>query len=150
MAYENLPEELINELSKDGRASFRALADELDVSVTTVSNHLTELEEEGVITGYIPRVDYGEFGYDVTAISRLKVDGEAIPEITERLEEQKHIVSLYEVTGDHDIIVIGKFQDTDHMDDQIKKIVTDPDVKESNTSIVLNTVQENQQFELDY
>jgi hypothetical protein len=36
------------------------------------------------------------------------------------------------------------------MNNQIKELLTDPDIKESNTSVVLNTVVENQQFELDF
>jgi DNA-binding Lrp family transcriptional regulator len=60
------------------------------------------------------------------------------------------MVSVYEVTGDHDIVAIGKFKDTDGMNNQIKELLTDPDIKESNTSVVLNTVVENQQFELDF
>jgi hypothetical protein len=53
------------------------------------------------------------------------------------------------VTGDYDVIAIGKFTDTDEMNDQIKSLLTDPDIKESNTSVVLNAVVEGRQFELD-
>jgi len=35
------------------------------------------------------------------------------------------------------------------MNDQIKELFVDPDINESNTSVVLNTVVENQQFDLD-
>ncbi len=49
MTYENLDAKLVNALLGDGRASLRSLAEELDVSVTTVSNHLSDLEDEGVI-----------------------------------------------------------------------------------------------------
>jgi DNA-binding Lrp family transcriptional regulator len=150
MTYEHLDEQLINALLADGRASLRSLAEELDVSVTTVSNHLSDLEEEGVIRGYTPIVDYGALGYDVTAVIQLKVEGSALPDITDRLKDHKHMVSVYEVTGDHDIVAIGKFKDTDGMNNQIKELLTDPDIKESNTSVVLNTVVENQQFELDF
>ena len=149
MTYENLDAKLINALLGDGRASLRSLAEELDVSVTTVSNHLRDLEDEGVIEGYTPRVNYDELGYDVTAILQLKVEGSALPEITERLREQKQMVSVYEVTGDYDIIAVGKFTDTDGMNDQIKALLTDEDIRESNTSVVLNAVVENQQFDLD-
>lgn len=149
MTYENLDAKLVNELLKNGRASLRSLAEELDVSVTTVSNHLGDLEEQGIIQGYTPIVNYDRIGYDATAILQLKVEGEAIPEITKRLEEEDRMVSVYEVTGDHDIIAIGKFKDTDDMNDHIKTILTDPDIIESNTSVVLNTVAENDQFELE-
>ena len=150
MAYENLDRKLVNALLDDGRASLRSLGEDLDVSVTTVSNHISTLEEGGVIEGYTPVVDYGEVGYDVTAILQLKVEGSALPDITDRLQEQTHMVTVYETTGDHDIIAIGKFTDTDHMNDQIKELLVDPDIHESNTSVVLNTVAENEQFDLEY
>jgi DNA-binding Lrp family transcriptional regulator len=149
MTYENLDAKLINALLDDGRASLRSLAEDLDVSVTTVSNHLHDLEEEGVIDGYTPKVDYDALGYDVTAVVNLKVEGSALPEITDRLEGEKRMVSVYEVTGDYDVVAIGKFTDTDEMNDQIKSLLTDQDIRESNTSVVLNTVAEHRQFDLD-
>ncbi|ELY85836.1 HTH-type transcriptional regulator Lrp [Natrinema altunense] len=179
MTYEHLDSDLVNELLDDGRASLRSLAEELDVSVTTVSNHLSDLEDEGVIEGYTPKVDYDAVGYDVTAVHlsdledegviegytpkvdydavgydvtavmQFKAEGNALPEITETLKDHRQMISVYEVTGDYDVIAIGKFQDTDDMNDQIKTLITDPDINQSNTSIVLNSVSENEQFELD-
>ena len=149
MTYENLDRKLVNALLGDGRASLRSLADDLDVSVTTVSNHLSNLEDEGIIQGYTPKVDYDKLGYDVTAIVQLKVEGSALPDVTDSLSEHEQMVSVYEVTGDYDIIAIGKFKDTDGMNDQIKELLTDVDIRESNTSVVLNAVSENEQFELD-
>jgi len=149
MTYENLDAKLINALLEDGRASLRSLAEDLDVSVTTVSNHLSDLEEEGVIDGYAPRVDYENLGYDVTAILHLKVEGNALPEITDRLQDHQRMVSVYEVTGDYDVIAIARFEDTDDMNDEIKSVLTDPDINESNTSVVLNAPVEDRQFELD-
>ncbi len=149
MTYENLDAKLINALLGDGRASLRSLGEELDVSVTTVSNHLQDLEEEGVIRGYTPRVDYDALGYDVTAVVQLKVEGQALPEITDRLREVDGMVSVYEVTGDYDVIAVGKFRDTDEMNDRIKDLLAETEVRETNTSVVLNTVVENEQFELD-
>ncbi|WP_306060373.1 HTH-type transcriptional regulator Lrp [Natronococcus wangiae] len=149
MAYESLDEDLVNELLGDGRASLRSLAEELDISVTTVSNHLSDLEENGVIKGYTPRVDYDAAGYDVTAVMQLKAEGSALSEITETLKAHRQMISVYEVTGDYDVIAIGKFKDTEDMNDQIKALITDPDINQSNTSIVLNAVAENEQFELN-
>ncbi|WP_082146813.1 HTH-type transcriptional regulator Lrp [Halostagnicola sp. A56] len=140
MAYNNLDTELVNCLLNNGRASLRSLAEEMDVSVTTVSNHLSELEESGVIDGYTPKIDYNKVGYDVTAIMQLKVKGSALTGITETIQDHDQIVSVYEVTGDYDIVAIGKFHDTDDMNDQIKTLITDPDIRQSNTSIVLNRV----------
>jgi len=149
MTYENLDEKLVNALLGNGRESLRSLAEELDVSVTTVSNHLSDLEEEGIISGYTPKVDYDRLGYDVTAILQLKVEGDALVEVTDSLCEHRQMVSVYETTGDHDIVAIGKFRGTDDMNDAIKGLLTQPAIKESNTSVVLNPAKEHEQFELD-
>ena len=75
MTYENLDRELVKSLLSDGWANLRSLADQLGVSVTTVSNHLFELESEGVVRGYLPDIDYNALGYDVTAVIQLKSRG---------------------------------------------------------------------------
>jgi DNA-binding Lrp family transcriptional regulator len=149
MAHENFDQFLINRLLDDGRASLRSLSDDLDVSVTTVSNHLRNLEDNGVIEGYTPQINYDELGYDVTAILQLKLEGDAIADVVDRLRAQQRMITVCEVTGDHDIIAFGKFRDTDEMNAQIKDVLTDTAVRESNTSVVLNTVTEDRQFDLD-
>ncbi|PSQ56750.1 MAG: AsnC family transcriptional regulator [Halobacteriales archaeon SW_9_67_25] len=149
MTYENLDRKLVNALLGDGRASLRSLAEDLDVSVTTVSNHLSNLEDQGIIQGYTPKVDYDALEYDVTAILQLKVEGSGLQEVTEELTEHRQMVSVYEVTGDHDIVAVGKFADTDDMNDGIKTLLNNPDIKESNTSVVLNAAKEHEQFDLD-
>jgi len=149
MTYEHLDARLINALLREGRSSLRSLAEELDVSVTTVSNHLAALEEGGVITGYVPVIDYEELGFDVTAVIQLKVEGSSLPDIAARLASHDQMISVYEVTGGYDIVAIGKFTDTDGMNDQIKALLTDPEIKETNTSVVLDAPVEFRQFELN-
>ncbi len=143
MTYEHLDVRLVNALTADGRASLRSLAEDLDVSVTTISNHLEELEEHGVITGYSPDLDYDALGYDVTAVLQLKVEGDAISEISSELENENQMLSVYEVTGDFDIIAIGKYVDTDDMNQQIKELLGHTAIIETNTNIVLNIINEN-------
>ncbi|MCU4744480.1 HTH-type transcriptional regulator Lrp [Natronoglomus mannanivorans] len=149
MTYETLDTDLVNALLNNGRSSLRNLAGELDVSVTTVSNHLSDLEEAGAIDGYTPILNYDALGYDVTAVIQLKVKGTALPTVTDELQQYEQMVSVYEVTGDHDIIAVAKFTDTDQMNDQIKTLLTDPNINESNTSVVLNSVAEGKQFEVE-
>lgn len=104
------------------------------------------LKRPGAIKGYTLIVDYGRLGYDVTGILQLKVEGPGLLEITETLRDEPQMKSVYETTGDYDIIAIGKFIDTEEMNEQIKRILAGTEVQESNTSVVLNTVNEYDQF----
>ncbi|MDY6765093.1 MAG: HTH-type transcriptional regulator Lrp [Halobacteria archaeon] len=149
MTYENIDFEIINLLLDDGRASLRSLAEELDVSVTTVSNHLKDMEEQGIIQGFKPVLDYSKLGYTVTAVMMIKAKGDDLPELAEELEYKEALTSVYEVTGDFDIIAVGKFKDTEGMNDMIKGLLNDPKVRETNTSVVLSTVKENSDIKFE-
>lgn len=148
MTYEHLDERLVNGLLDEGRASLRELADNMDVSVTTVSNRLSRLEAEGQIRGFVPLIGYAEFGYDVTAITHLKVEGSALPTITDWLASHKQFIGVYEVTGEYDVVLLGKFMDTDDMNRHIKQLLADRNIKETSTSVVLNAVRDHEQFDL--
>jgi DNA-binding Lrp family transcriptional regulator len=117
--------------------------------VTTVSNRLRELKDGGVIEEYSPQLNYDGLGHDVTAIPQLKLEGDVITDVVNRFQEQPRMMIVHEETGDHDIIAVGQFRDTDEMNAQIRSVLTDTAVRESNTSVVLNTVVEGRQFKLD-
>lgn len=146
--YDNIDQRIINVLLSDGRASLRNIAEQTDVSVTTVSNHIQELESENVLTGYQPVVNYNELGYGVTAITQISVEGSAIEEFTEVLREIPQITTVYQTTGEYDIHMVGKYQTTADLDDHIKELLSHDAVEDANTSVVLSTEKEHDQFQL--
>ncbi|MDZ7688629.1 MAG: HTH-type transcriptional regulator Lrp [Halobacteriales archaeon] len=150
MAYDSLDLKIIESLLEDGRKSLRGIAEELDVSVTTISNHLKSMEEEGVIKGFKPVLNYPELGYTVTSVLMIKAEGDSIKDLVNELRREDALLHVYEVTGDFDVIAIGKFRDTEEMNDTIKELLNSPMVKETNTNVVLSTVKEDQDVEFDY
>lgn len=149
MVVDDTDRRIINALLSRGRASIRDIASEIGAAATTVQNRLSKLEDGGIIEGYRPIVAYEALGYDVTAAFHLSVDGDGIRSVIDQLREHDRMVSVYEVTGNHDVVTIGKFTSTEEMNRQIKDLLTDPDVKAANTSVVLNVVTEDRQFEVD-
>lgn len=140
---------VVNALLQDGRASARDVATETGVAATTVSRRMDELEADGIIQEYTARVNYGALGYDVTAVFQLSVAGDGLADVTESLRGQPNLLAVYEVTGSHDIVAVGKFQDTDEMNAYIKRLVTDEHVRSVSTAIVLNAVREHEQFPVE-
>ena len=133
---------ILTHLQKDGRASCRQIAAALGVATTTVSHRIASLEEAGVITGYRPSIDYRHLGYQITTITLIKAKGNKIPEITEQLRKDEHLNHVYEITGEFDILAIGKFKDQESMNREIKKLLANPSIERTNTSIVLAIVKE--------
>lgn len=149
MTYENIDAELVNALPGNGRASYRSLAEDLAVSVTTVSNHMSDLGDTRIVGEYTLIVEYAELDYDVTAVLQIKAEGSALLEVAERLRRHERMVSVHEVTGEFDIVGVGKFCDTDDMNALIERLLADTDITESSTAVVLNSPIENDQFEVD-
>ncbi|MFQ5795405.1 MAG: winged helix-turn-helix transcriptional regulator [Candidatus Bipolaricaulia bacterium] len=148
MTYKNLDLEIIQKFREDGRASLRQIAKELDISTTTVSNRLKEMEERGVIRGFKPDIDYTQFGYSLTAITQIKARGTEIPKIVEILRQDENLTHVYEITGEFDILVIGKFLDEAMMNREIKRLLSNPMIEGTNTSVVLSAVKENADINL--
>ncbi|WP_276273340.1 HTH-type transcriptional regulator Lrp [Haloarcula litorea] len=146
---DDIDRRIVNALLDDGRASVRDIAVETGVAATTVSRRMDDLAETGVVENYTARIDYGALGYDVTAVFQLSVEGDGLARVTERLAEQPNMIAVYEVTGSHDVVAVGKFRDTDEMNARIKDLLTAPDVRSAATSVVLNTVCEHEQFPLE-
>jgi len=62
----SVKEQILSLLMRDSRKSFRTIANELNISTTTVSRIVRELENEGIILGYTTFVDWNRMGYEST------------------------------------------------------------------------------------
>ena len=144
MEEENLNEQILKSLIENGRKSIREVARELDVSPSTVSNHLEGLKADGVIKRFKPVIDYEKLSYDLTAITKIQAKGSEITSIVERLRDESSLTHVYEITGGFDILVIGKFDSRESMNREIKRMLNFAAVERADTSIVLNVVKEDE------
>ena len=87
-------------------------------------------------------IDYRKIGYNITAITLIKAAGTKISKLTRDLMADPQLTHVYEITGEFDLMVIGKYRDTDTMNGEIKKLLGHEAIKETNTSIVLGTAKE--------
>jgi DNA-binding Lrp family transcriptional regulator len=142
VTYENLDVRLIEALKEDARRSLRELAEVLDVSTSTVRNHLRDLEEREIVKGYRPVVDYAALGYTLVTVTRIKARGDAIPGIVEELVEDSRLTHVYEITGDFDVMVVGRFRSDAEMNREIKRLLNVSGVEGTNTSVVLEVHKE--------
>ncbi len=148
MTYRDLDTHLLEALMEDGRRSVRKLAEVLKVSPGTVSNRLADLVEREVITGFKPVIDYGKLGFGLVAVTKIKARGESLPAIVEALARDSRLTHVYEITGEFDILVIGRFRNESDMNREIKRMLGLPGIEGTNTSIVLSTAKEGADIDL--
>jgi len=139
---------ILQELNVDARRSHREIAARLKVSATTVGNRIARLERDEVIHGYVPLLDDERLGWDLWATIGIRISKGRLREVEERLARDPRAYAIYDVTGDYDALVIGRFRDRRDLDRFVKHALQDPHVERTNTQVVLNRVKEDRRVPL--
>jgi Lrp/AsnC family transcriptional regulator for asnA, asnC and gidA len=133
---------ILQELNIDARRSHREIAARLKVSATTIGSRIARLERDQVVLGYVPLIDDERLGWDLWATIAIRISKGRLREVEERLARDPRAYAIYDVTGDYDALVIGRFRDRRDLDRFVKHALQDPHIERTNTQVVLNRVKE--------
>ena len=130
-------------LQRDGRMKRSDVAEEVDLSISAVSERMRKLEERGVIKGYTAVVDAKRLRFDITAFIRVSVDGsEHYTDFVDRVADMDHVLELHSITGEGSHVMKVRIADTTALERFLSKIQALPGVSKTTTSIVLSTFKE--------
>ena len=139
---EELDKKILEALQRDARLSSRQVAEQLSVAAGTVNARIRKLREQGVLRGFRPQIDWNVAGYDITAVILVRVEGGKLVEVENKLANSKNICLVYDMTGDYDVALVGKFRDRAQLNRFIKSTLAMDHIERTVTSIVLNVVKE--------
>lgn len=134
--------EILRSLNENARKSFRDIAKELHVSLTTVSNRVKAMEKEGVIQGYIPLIDATKLGYDIMVVIGIKVIHGKIVETERDLAKDPAVFAVFDSTGEWDAIVMARFHNRVELNAFVKKVLDHENVDRTYTQVVLNVTKD--------
>ena len=132
---------ILEKLNENARKSYREIARELDISLTTVSHRIKKMEDEKIIERYIPLINQEKIGYDLTAVINVKISHGKLLHVQEKISKNKHVSGVYDITGDWDSLIIAHFKDRRDLNRFIKSVLSIDNVEKTNTQIVLNIVK---------
>lgn len=139
---DELDKKIIRALNDNARKSFREVAKELGASVTAIIHRVKKFEEAGVIKGYVPVVDPEYFGLELIAVIALRISQGKLLETQEFIAKDSRVVAVYDITGEWDSMIVGRYKDRQDLNDFIKNLLSQKNVYRSVTHIVLNVVKE--------
>jgi DNA-binding Lrp family transcriptional regulator len=139
---DELDNKILEKLNENARKSYREIARELHVSLTTVANRIKRMEDEKVIERYIPLINQEKIGYDLTAVINVKISHGKLIEVQEKISKDKHVSGVYDITGDWDSLIIAHFKDRRDLNGFIKGVLSMNNVEKTNTQLVLNIVKD--------
>ena len=127
----------------DGRASFRKIADELKIGVSTVSKHIEDLQNHDIIKNFIAVVNCCKIGYQEMILMFIKINSTVgIQETLCNLESIEEINAVYQVSGAQPIFCIAKCVEKNDQIKLLERVKKIKGIEEITTHVILQRVKE--------
>ncbi len=134
--------QILKHLLLDSRQSARQLSLRMGVSTVTMISRMKKLEQQKIIQGYSVCLNHELLGYNITAIIEITTNQGKMLEIENVISKKENVIAVYDITGNADTIIIAKFKDRKTLSDFIKELSAMPNIGNTVTHIVLNTIKE--------
>ncbi len=134
--------DIVRCMNENARKSFRDMAKELDVSLSTISNRVHKMEDEGILKGYVPVLDAQRLGYDLPVVVGIRISKGRLLDVQKKIANDDRVFGIYDVTGDWDSIITARFKNRAELDEFVKSLLKMEYIERTYTHVVLNTVKE--------
>ena len=112
------------------------------MSSVMMASRIKKLEDKGLLKGYTVILDPVKLGYDLTAVIFVQTQGAYIKDLEKELSQMSNVITIYEITGDFDLVAIVKLKNKDSLNTLIKNLLITPHIKKTMTNLALNVVKE--------
>jgi len=134
---------LLEILQKNARTKLNEMAQQLGLTIPTISERIQKLEDRGVIKGYTAILDAKRLGKDITAFITVSIDSSKHYQMfMERARETEEILECHSVTGEGSHLIKVRSENTNALEKLLSRIQSWPGVLSTKTSVVLSTIKE--------
>ena len=128
---------IVTILKEDGRAGYITIGKEIGLSEGAVRKRIKALTDTGVIRKFTAKIAAAE---GAEAIALLSANPSfPTQEVSKRIQEIPNVDTVYEVTGEYDIVAIISGMNVVEVNDCVEKIRHVEGIMKTNTMIVLRS-----------
>ena len=142
---------ILNLLQADGRMTNAELAERVHLSPSACLRRVRQLEEEGIIDGYVMLLDQAAIGRAANVFVEITLNSqseEALETFEAAVRECPDIMECYLMSGDADYLVRVVAADTADYERVHRILVRLPGIARTRSSFVLRTVNKKTAYDL--
>ena len=134
---DDVDREIIRILKDDGRAGYIEIGKKIGLSEGAVRKRIKTLTDTGMIRRFTVKVDLAEGAEAIT----LLATNPSCPthEVSDEIRRIPNVETLYEVTGEYDIVAVISGMSVAEVNECIEKIRRVEGIMKTNTMIVLRS-----------
>lgn len=134
---------ILNILQKNGRTKRNQIAEEVGLSIPSVSERLKKLEENGIIEGYYAKLNKKSFGYDIMAYILVVMESSKhYKTLLSKVDHIPEILECHSVLGEGSHLLKAVTRNTESLEKLLGEIQSWPGVTATKTTFVLSTIKE--------
>ena len=132
---DDIDKKIINLLKNDSRAGYAEIGNKVGLSEGAVRKRIKILSDQGVIRKFTVKVGVAEGAQAIT----LLATNPSLPtqEVSRKIQEIPNVETIYEVTGEYDIVAVISGMSVMEVNECIEKIRRVEGIQKTNTMIVL-------------
>jgi len=143
---------ILTALQRDGRLSNVELAKQVHLSPSACLRRVKQLEDAGVIAGYVALLSpkaIGQPGTSFTIINLERMTPQALGAFEQAVRDIPEILDCFYVAGTNDYLMRFAYKDAEDLERLHSDVLMHlPGVARSNSMLVLRTVKKTTAFEL--
>ena len=129
--------EIIKILQENAKTSYRVIQDKLNISIGTIHNRISKLEENNIIEGYTLKLNNEKLGYKLTFLIRINIDGKHTQEILNEISSKPEVCSVFHTTGEQSAALICRFKEAQDVHNFIRELNEKEHITKTNSNMVL-------------
>lgn len=142
--------QILDLLQDNGRMKRNEIAEQVGLSLPSVSERMRKLEDRGVIEGFHARLSPRRLNFDIAAFIRVSVDGSQNYEsFIERAAALQEVLEVHSITGEGSHLLKVRLKNTGVLERLLFQIQRWPGVHGTLTSIVLSTFKESNRLPVE-
>lgn len=107
----------------------------------TVIKRVEDMQNEGVLKKYTIVLDLTKLGYTQTAVILIQTDGR-VDSIKNAISKMSNVISIYQVTGDFDIVLTAKFRDNSELTAFTRQLLKFSNIRRIVPGMALDIIKE--------
>jgi len=108
MIFDDIDKKLLNLLQTDSKQTNKALAHQLNLSVTAVYERIKKLEKNNIVKKYVALVDKGKVEKDFVAFCHVKLiqhSQDYVVKFEREVKQLNEVLECYHLSGDYDYLL---------------------------------------------
>ena len=147
MTIDDIDREILISLQQEGRKTASQIANELNLTVPTITERIRKLQEGSVIKAFQAIIDPRSIGLDVTAIiTVISSSSDKHKNVIEKVKETPEVVQCFSTTGMGSLMLWVATENSQTLEELLRNIQSWPNVTRTETQVILSAYKTRHQL----